>query len=147
MKGDAPEFVEVVVTKHATESEEKVLRAALSVFHPDVRHKVSWEVQRLQGHYGNPIHVYRAAVSGEEAAKTFEHILKSLDKSSLRFLISTLESRLDGRGNLHVRLHKQLLLEGRMTAWDGDDIVKVVIKVGKSAKEAEKLLESYLSEP
>lgn len=138
--------VEVSVTKHATESDEKVLGAALNVFPPELKNNILWEKNAVQGHYGNPIVFYRAIVEGEQAEVTAWHILSSLDKTSLRYLLSTLESRVDKQGNFYIRLHKQYLLDGRIIAWDGDDVVKVVLKIGKRHGELEEILKNMLGE-
>lgn len=138
--------VEVNVTKHATESESKVLSAALNVFPPDLRNNIVWERSAVQGHYGNPIVFYRAVVEGEQAEMTAKYILSSLDKTSLRYLLSTLESRIDKQGNLYLRLHKQYLVDGRIIAWDGDDVVKVIIKIGRKQEELENLLRKTLTD-
>lgn len=138
--------IEISLTKHMTENEEKVLRAALSVLPPEVRNKVTWKKNVVQGHYGNQIILYKATFEGEEASKIAWFIFESLDKTSLRYLISTLESRLDPQGNLYIRLHKQFLLEEKIVAWDGDDVVKLIIKTGKKRLEIESMLKKILGD-
>lgn len=139
-------LVEISVTKHATESEEKVLRAAHALLPEEIRGNVAWDRFSAHGHYGNPIVLYRATLQGEEAGRVAYHIVRSLDKTSLRYIISTLDSRLDPQGNLYLRLHKQYLLDGKIVAWDGDDVVRVVIKTGMGVRELGDLLKRLLGD-
>lgn len=138
--------LELSVIRHATESEERVLKAANNSLPLELRTRLVWTKTTTEGYYGNPIHVYRLHVEGEDAERVFSYIIRSMDKGSLRYVLTTLDTRLDRRRHLYIRLHKQLLCEGRLVVWDGDDVVRVVVKLNVSREELEKLIKSLLEE-
>ena len=119
--------VTVETTQHATEDPGKVLEALLSVLPEELRDKVKPVTQILKGHYGNPITRVRVELKGEEAEKAARYIFSALSEGDHRVLRLTLEQRLDKTGNLYLRLDKQKALRGKLTLYDGDDVIRVVI--------------------
>ncbi|MEM1521679.1 MAG: RNA-binding domain-containing protein [Thermofilaceae archaeon] len=128
--------LEATVFCHATENLEKVRTALLNLFPSDLRHEVEEgiKVSMLQGFYGNVIHVLKLVVDKPELASTLlKAILEKLPHEDLRRVEATLEQRIDSSGNLHVRFDKQNAYLGRMRVYDGDDVIKVKVKLSRHA--------------
>jgi len=112
---------------HATEDREKVLKALMELFPDDVRANVVIEEERLEGHYGNPIIKIVARVTGEDAVKTFHHIISRLSRIDREALRGTLEDRVDKEGTLYFRLSKQEAYLGGLTVYEADDVIRVTV--------------------
>ncbi|RLE58876.1 MAG: hypothetical protein DRN53_07775 [Thermoprotei archaeon] len=117
---------------HATEDREKVLSAILNLIpetlREDLREHI--EIEVLHGYYGNPIEVFRLKVDEKVKAQEISaKIIKSLNDMDYEYLISTLDIRTNGKGNLYLRVNKQSLLANEITIdEESDDIVKIRIK-------------------
>ncbi len=143
--------VEAVVHSHATEDERKVLKALLEVFPPGLRSKLIIVREELKGHYNNPIVRIRAETpSKDEAFETFRYIIDRLDTADLRYLLTSLEDRVDRSGTLHIRLSKQDAYLGKLTMFEGDDVVKVSVHVEgrrrRVLRELEEDLKTFLEQ-
>jgi RNA binding exosome subunit len=112
---------------HATEDKERVMKALMELFPSDVRSRVSIEEERLEGHYGNPIIKIVARVVGEDAVRTFRHILSRLSRIDREALRGTLEDRVDKEGTLYFRLSKQEAYLGGLTVYEADDVIRVTV--------------------
>ncbi len=133
-------LVEITVIGHATESRDALLKVLESVLPGELVGTVKVSEKTLHGHYGNPIRILRVVVEQPHARNVFEYILRRMDPSSRRLLKATINLRLQGGRILHLRLHKQYLLDNKLVLWDGDDTVKVTVRF-RSRREAAKILE------
>jgi len=120
--------IEIRAIQHATESKEKVLSAIETLVPRDVAKLASLLETRVRGHYGNPIVVYALALEGEAAEAALRHIVCNLNEASRRLLSATLDERVHKGVDLHIRLHKQLLAQGQLAIWEGDETVKVLVR-------------------
>lgn len=94
---------------HATEDEPRVLaalRSGLGLPPQELR------LQRLQGHFGNPILYYTAELRGQGARALALRLLRALPQDLRRALRQEAEA---GRAELVLRLRKDELLRGRLT--------------------------------
>ena len=111
--------VEVSVFSHATEDEEKVKHAIKRLFtlEPEL------EVQKLSGHYGDPITLLTMKVSArKESTEILDRIwrrLSSLDRETLNM---ELDKHVDKSGNLYIRLNKQKAYNGKIVLQENDPI-------------------------
>ena len=122
---------------HSTEDEGKVEEALLNVLPSELRRSAQVEKTRVVGHYGNPIVIMRLELKGDEAHRAFRHIVSSLDDLDKRLILSTLDLRLDEGGRLYLRLSKQDAYLGRLMLYEGDDIIKLVVKLRRGLKDLE----------
>ncbi|MEN2999892.1 MAG: RNA-binding domain-containing protein [Acidilobaceae archaeon] len=126
--------VEARVYVHATERREKVLKALLEVFPPELREKASIDAEELEGHHGNTIEVLTATLKEGEAA--FRYLLSRLDELDRARLKATLGARVDKGGDLFLRLSKQEAFLGRLALEDSDDVVRVRFSFSGKREEA-----------
>ncbi len=130
MPGGLPRIrsVELAVHAHATEDEERVMRALARLVPEDVLKRARVAKTVLEGHHGNPITRITIVIEGEDAEKTVAHIASLLDEAEKRVLDVNFESRYDEKsGRLFLRFSKQEAYLGRVRLMDGDDVVRVVI--------------------
>lgn len=135
--------IEIKAIQHATESREKLLNALKVLFPVEIRDRVKISELKTRGHYGNPITLYVCTVEGADANMTLKWILSKMPSASKSLLRATIHDRLQGKINLHLRVHKQLLVDGRIVLWDGDETVKVLVQL-KNRKALEELVSVYL---
>ncbi|MEB3774446.1 MAG: hypothetical protein GSR86_05935 [Desulfurococcales archaeon] len=129
---------------HATEDEDKVIRAVRNIIPADILEEADKSIETYQGHYGNPIKVLRITISGGRVKDALESILGRLspaDKASMR---SSLDERVDKTGTLHIRLSKQDALQGRLILYEADDVIKVEIGFTGGRRKAIKSYEEML---
>ncbi|MCE4624458.1 MAG: hypothetical protein F7C35_01155 [Desulfurococcales archaeon] len=125
--------IKLRVNVHATEDEEKVRKALLEAIPEEYRSKVRIEREEYTGHYGNPILVLSINVENpDESEKILNYILSKLDRVDKTMLAASLEERVDKEGSLYFRLSKQDALQGRLTIYESDDVIRV--KVGYSGR-------------
>lgn len=129
--------VSISVFCHETEDRNKILNSLESFFSLD---NAEVKDSVVQGHYGNRIEIIEYKMKGREAQNVFEKILKSLDKTDLILLASTLQARTD-KGKLHLRIDKQRFIEeNKIFLKDGDDVIKLVITF-KNFKNTDEIVE------
>ncbi len=129
---------------YATESEEKVLKALLSLVPVELRDRVVVSKKLVKGHHGNPIVLAQAVLQGRDAEASVRHIVSALAKADKSILKASLPLRYDPRERkLSLRLSKQELYCGRLVLSDSGDVVHVTISFsGKASRESVgKLLE------
>lgn len=126
--------IEATALCHATENIEKVRAAILNIVPEELRQESEkWmSALMLEGFYGNPISLLRLTIDrAEMASKLFSYIIKNLDHEDFSKLNSTLYDRLDSSGNLYIRLDKQSAYRGRLKLYEGDDVIKIRIKLSR----------------
>lgn len=129
---------------HATESEEKVLKALLSLVPPELRDKVAISRQLVKGHHGNPIVLVQAVLQGGDAEHSIRHMASALAATDKSILKASLPLRYDHRERrMSLRLSKQELYCGKLVLSDAGDVVHVTISFsGRVSRESvRKLLE------
>lgn len=123
---------------HATEDLDKVKAALGNILPESARAELesSMSIAMLEGHYGNPIFVLRLKIEKPELAEALlKQLLASLPEGDLAMLDRTLEQRLDSSGNLYLRLDKQQAFLGDFRVYDGDDVIKVKVKLSPQARQ------------
>ena len=133
--------VDITVTAHATEDEQKVLQALNILIPEELRSKIKFSKLVLKGYYGNPITRISTSVRGEDAEKVACRIFQMLDDLDRKALESSFNLRFEG-GRLYLRFDKQQAYLGRLRLLEGDDVVRVVIQfTGKGSTEAKAVIE------
>ncbi len=131
---------------HATEEEEKVLRAFRNALPENLRDKKA-DTEMLRGLYGNKIlKLSLKLVARKRESRDFmEHLRNKLSEEDRNRLVSEASERIDGSG-FFFRLDKQEAYHGRLKVADGNDTIEVrltietfVEKSGAKEKEMEKL--------
>ena len=112
---------EVSTFVHATEDEGKVERAVLKAL-PGAVDRTGFRVQRLSGQYNDPILMMTMRIRRKAAAKMFRHVVRSLSALDRQRLIDEAGDRVDGAGNLYLRLDKQSAYLGRAVLHEADPI-------------------------
>ncbi len=126
--------IEFRVHCHATEKEERVLRAFTQVSgvdNPDVR--------TTEGHYGNRIAVFTAVVKDSEAIDEFWQRVR--EAKELEEVLRTLDRRVDADCRLYLRFDKQEAYLGRVRLADHDDVIAAKAKVAAYPAKRERALE------
>jgi hypothetical protein len=116
--------LEVETHAHATEDLDKVIQALNNLVG-----QVTYETIQVQGHYGNPITVVKAAMgkaSGECLDVVAKRLLSMLSDADRQLLLLSLDERMDG-DKLYLRFNKQSAYRGLARLDDGGDVIKVVI--------------------
>ncbi len=108
-----PKEVALRTFVHATESEEKVLRALSSLVDPR-----GYRSSRLKGHFGNPIQLIELRLRDERVRQLCER-LRSLPEEDLE-----LGKKREGNV-LYVRFDKQEACQGRLKVSEGSDVIHV----------------------
>ena len=133
--------VKLRVSVHATESEERVVKALLEALPEDLRGSVRIEREEYSGHYGNPIIILSVNVEDpKDADRVLSYLLSRLGETDRRLLAASLEDRVDKEGSLYFRLSKQDAYQGRLTVYEADDVIRV--RVGYQGRR-KRALEEY----
>lgn len=102
---------EISVFAHATEDEEKVERALRNTIPAEITgYKI--DIQRLKGHYKDPITVITAHIRKKAAGEVFCATLRTLSSLDQHQLLDEVEDRSDKAGSLYLRLDKQAAFRG-----------------------------------
>jgi len=128
--------VEFEVFVHSTEDSEKVLKALL--FLSNNRGEIKEE--KIRGHYGNEVVIYRVKVSGRgEAEEVIDRLASLMNEEDKKRLEKQLALRHNGHGNIYLRFDKQKAYLGEVYLSDYEDVVKVKVKF--SRRELEEIRE------
>ncbi len=132
---------------HATEDEERVLRALTSLLPEELRRLDSLPLRKslAYGFYGNPILLLRLEFNGEEANKIVMHIFSSMLSEDLRYILEDFESRF-AKGRLYLRFDKQEAYYGTIKLSSGDEVIRCVIKFKphiRRREDLERVLKEY----
>jgi len=119
--------IELEAFCHATEDEDKVITALLNLVPKGLREKAKRKIKvsHLKGYHGNPIRILKLRLSKpREAERTLTHILTSLERDGVLYILNTLEERVEG-SHLYIRVDKQAAYLGSPRPLAGDDVVRV----------------------
>ena len=110
---------EISVFAHATEDEVKVQQAIKRI----APYEHIFEVQRLSGHYEDPIILITSKTTKKkEANDLLANIIKKLSTLDRQTLLDELPNHVDPSGNLYLRLDKQRAYNGKVTLHENDPI-------------------------
>ncbi|MDM7274839.1 MAG: RNA-binding domain-containing protein [Thermoprotei archaeon] len=122
---------------HATEVNERVVKALMELLPEDLRNNVTVEVGSHEGYYGNPIEVLTVNIRDPQAAaRTLNYILSRLGENGRRLLWETLEERVESSGDLYFRVNKQKAYLGSLEVDEGDDVVRVHVRFSGGRRKA-----------
>jgi RNA binding exosome subunit len=131
------EFASVTVSFfiHSTEDQSRLIEEisqGLSVS----RDLLSLEA--LEAHYGNTVYYAKAHLTGQEATRLAEFILKELTPASKQEIISQFEKSLDEHDALYLRLDRQLIT--RRLTLSQDEPIRIKLK----PKNRNRIRETYM---
>lgn len=116
-----PKFsaAEINLVLHATEDEDKVLKAIEDVLLvPSERFSSS----PSQGHYKNKILLQKAILPSQEAGSLAKRVISMLNTTDREHLSRLVHEHSDEKGNLYIRLDKQRMCQGRVSLSETDAI-------------------------
>lgn len=114
--------VEVSVFSYATEDEKKVERALFNLV-PEEAIRPSLRVERLSGHYRDPLLMIRGKMTdGGLAGEILRTLVEALPPMDRERLILEVEDRVDEANNLYLRFDKQKAYHGRVLLSEADPI-------------------------
>ncbi len=114
--------VEVSVFSYATEDEKKVERALFNLV-PEEAIKPSLRVERLSGHYRDPLLMIRGKITDRDlAGEILRTLVEALPPMDRERLILEVEDRVDEANNLYLRFDKQKAYHGRVLLSEADPI-------------------------
>lgn len=99
-------YIDVRAFTHATEDQEKVLKAIHNMLPEELTDKILFKEKRLTGHHGNPIILFETKIKKDAVNAVFEKLSSRLESLDKELLANEIKRHLD-RGNLYVRLDKQ----------------------------------------
>jgi RNA binding exosome subunit len=101
-------YIDIRVFAHATEDVDKVLNAVHNTLPAEVIENVAIKRTNLTGHHGNPIILLETRIKEKNAVQAvFEKLSSGLSMLDKEQLSSEIKEHLD-KGNLYLRLDKQL---------------------------------------
>lgn len=119
---------------HATEDQDKVLKAAYNVLATEEPEEVEFTKSNVEGHYGNPITFFETRIKTKKPIKALiDNIaanLSSLDKNELT---NTIGKCVD-EGSFYIRLDKQAALNNKIKLVTSDPI-RIRIRFRKNKPE------------
>ncbi len=117
---------------HATEDQNKVLKAVKNILPPRYADKVSFSKKSLKGDYGNPIIFFKTQIKDPEIAESFlSNISSNLPAIDKEELLRHLDLHLS-KGSLYIRLDKQEAFRGKFRLCRADPIrIQIRFKTSK----------------
>ncbi len=128
---------------HNTEDEQKVLRAIRELYPDEFPRKV--ETEKVKGHYGNEIIMFRVKVAARvNADRFFISLWSHLSPVDRREVTTRVEDFVDKSGTLHIRIGKQESFQGEVLLQESDPI-KVEVQFGVRGPSSEPPIERIKS--
>jgi len=131
---------EVSFYLHATEDEEKVLRAISEVLQIS---KERLEKRKLEGHFSNVIISFSSSLKGGDASDLWKRVMQSLNAVDKEDLKRNFADRLEDNNRFHIRLDKQAIVLGRIRLGESDP-VKIEFKFARGLLVTEEILDDPL---
>ncbi|MDI9619929.1 MAG: RNA-binding domain-containing protein [Candidatus Nezhaarchaeota archaeon] len=139
--------VEYSAFSHATEDQDKVLKAVENLVPPRLRGRGELAVEDTLGHHQNPIRIFKVSFRNpEQAMQALSWLLGGLPGTDRERLIESVDLHLDEKLKLYMRLDKQEAYLGRFKLASGDDVVKVKFSFKGSREAVRQLLERLSGE-
>ena len=127
-------YVDIRFCAHATENEDKVLKAAYNVLASEEPEEITFTKNEVEGHYGNPIIFFETRIKDKKIIKKLiENLstnLSSLDKNELTNTID----RCVEKGSLYIRIDKQAAYQNKIKLVTSDPI-RIRIRFTKNKTE------------
>ncbi len=124
-------YAEISTTIHATEDEEKVLRAVENILpkHLKAAMKNNLHVTEAKGYYGNPMKRLTITLESSDAENLYKHIIGGIDDLDFENLIATIDQRFDGKNKIFIRLSKQDAYLSNLKLLDRGDVIRILFTV------------------
>jgi len=131
------ERIIVSAVVYSTENREKVAMAMATLF------PFEFEIVRIpaKGHFGNPIEYLEVEIKRKRDIKEFWNNLIELLGDQRKYIINTLEERIDDQGQLFIRFDKQKAYLGEVEVTESGDAVVVKAKLVTYPSRKEKIVE------
>ena len=131
------ERIIVSAVVYSTENREKVAMAIATLF------PFEFEIVRIpaKGHFGNPIEYLEVEIKRKRDIKEFWNNLIELLGDQRKYIINTLEERIDDQGQLFIRFDKQKAYLGEVEVTESGDAVVVKAKLVTYPSRKEKIVE------
>ena len=127
-------YVDIRFCAHATEDQDKVLKAVYNVLANEDPEEIEFTKSNVEGHYGNPITFFETRIKTKKPIKALiDNIssnLSSLDKNELT---NTIDKCVE-KGNLYIRLDKQAAFQNKVKLVMSDPI-RIRIRFRKNKPE------------
>jgi len=124
---------ELTALAHATEDPKKVKQAVEEVLPRHLRGVPNFNMEDLEGHYGNPIKLVKAVIEKREwATACLRNLTERFSTETRRMIVSALDTSLDAEGNLFLRLDKQAAFLGHLQLRQ-DDPIRLKIKLPRGS--------------
>lgn len=122
--------MEISFFVHATEDTDKCMIAVKNIIPSHLQSEITFVEETLQGHHDNPITVFKTTVRKETLATDLvRYFFSKLEEFDKELVFSDMESRIDDRGNLYIRLDKQEAYSGNTRLGQMDPIhIKIRIR-------------------
>lgn len=127
--------VEITWMIHATEDGEKVVKKIVELFPLSID---DIENFNLEGHFGNPIIIYKARLADDKVGKFIQSLFSSLGDMDKKILERDLFKHLDKHGAFYIRIDKQSLCEGKVCLSE-KDAIRIKLKPKNGLKFDDKL--------
>jgi RNA binding exosome subunit len=115
-------YIDISFFAHATEDQEKVIKAAENVVSAVSAEGIIFKRSKLKGEYTNPIIYFKARVTkGAIADSVLKNVANKLPMSEKERLLRELSLRLE-RGSLYIRFDKQAAFKGKLMIGREDPI-------------------------
>ena len=119
--------IELTTHAHATEDLEKVKRALLYLLPEHLRSKQKLKVNKVKGHWNNPIFLIRAKCSkADDAMQIIKYVTNSLNDEDKYVIREGLDKRID-KSHLYLRFDKQAAFNDRFKIKDEDDVIRLKV--------------------
>lgn len=133
------ERININAVVYSTEDMEKVGEAIATLF----PFEFEIEVTDATGHYGNPLKFLEVKLTKKREIEEFlRHLVSSLNQDDIRYLLETLEDRVDEEGVLHLRIDKQKAYLGELEIVERGDAIVVHIKIVTYPARRERIIEA-----
>lgn len=128
---------EIEFFAHATENESKILSAVSNSLAVDAD---AFNMEVVDGHFGNKIARYKAAINGKRATEIAEKITSMLDEPDRMFVYENFDMYIDSKNHLYLRISKQGILYGKIFL-EQKDPIKIKLKMQKKFRSGNELEE------
>ncbi|MCH4814948.1 MAG: RNA-binding protein [Saccharolobus sp.] len=129
---------------HETEDYNKIVNTIESFFSPLISSSKK-NIATVQGHYGNKIVILEYRFDKKNGEQFFKMILDKIETTELMFILTTMDSHMDG-SKLYLRFDKQYLVaERRLVLKEGDDVVKCMISFNTSLENIKEEIKKLVS--
>ncbi len=115
-------YIDIRVFVHSTEDYERVLAAAQTLVPAEFVESVVFSKSNATGHHGNPIMLLEARIKGGDVVEgTVRRLSSGLTTLDKQVLSDDIDQHFE-RGNLYLRLDKQLAYLGELRLYATDPI-------------------------